>query len=139
MFNLIIKIMPYLILFFLLAIAIVVIIVIVTRASMRNKYSAEIRTLMEITDQMADNIPADKLKKLQNELCDRQNLIRGDKDDQSDFKIGKMRAYDRMLRLLNQKVVARTENYPQKNRNALPGVSVFLLRALPKIPSLLWG
>ena len=87
MFNLIIKIMPYLILFFLLAIAIVVIIVIVTRASMRN------------------NIPADKLKKLQNELCDRQNLIRGDKDDQSDFKIGKMRAYDRMLRLLNQKVV----------------------------------
>lgn len=54
---------------------------------------------------MADNIPADKLKKLQNELCDRQNLIRGDKDDQSDFKIGKMRAYDRMLRLLNQKVV----------------------------------
>ena len=37
MFNLIIKIMPYLILFFLLAIAIVVIIVIVTRASMRNK------------------------------------------------------------------------------------------------------
>lgn len=62
MFNLIIKIMPYLILFFLLAIAIVVIIVIVTRASMRNKYSAEIRTLMEITDQMADNIPADKLK-----------------------------------------------------------------------------
>ncbi len=105
MFNLIIKIMPYLILFFLLAIAIVVIIVIVTRASMRNKYSAEIRTLMEITDQMADNIPADKLKKLQNELCDRQNLIRGDKDDQSDFKIGKMRAYDRMLRLLNQTVV----------------------------------
>ena len=86
MFNLIIKIMPYLILFFLLAIAIVVIIVIVTRASMRNKYSAEIRTLMEITDQMADNIPADKLKKLQNELCDRQNLIRGDKDDQSDSK-----------------------------------------------------
>lgn len=45
-----------------MAIAIVVIIVIVTRASMRNKYSAEIRTLMEITDQMADNIPADKLK-----------------------------------------------------------------------------
>ena len=51
MFNLIIKIMPYLILFFLLAIAIVVIIVIVTRASMRNKYSAEIRTLMEITSE----------------------------------------------------------------------------------------
>ncbi len=96
--------MPYLILFFLLAIALVAVIVIVTRAGILNRHSSEIQTFMEIMDKMADCIPEEKLKQLQTEICDRRNLIRYDKDDRSDYKTGKTKAYGRVLDLLNQKL-----------------------------------
>lgn len=96
--------MPYLVLFFLLIIAMFVVIVVVTRSSSRNKHSAEIRTFMEITEALASAVPKDKLKKLQHEFCDQQNIIRGDKEDKSDFRTGKIRAYNRILSMLSRKV-----------------------------------
>ena len=101
-FNTII--MPYLIVFFFLVIAIVAVIVIVTRSSSRNQYSAEADTILEMMGDLADNVSKDKLKKLQTQFCDQQKLSRGNKEDTSDYKVGKMRAYNRVLDLLNRKV-----------------------------------
>ena len=101
-FNIII--MPYLIVFFFLVIAIVAVIVIVTRSSSRNQYSAEVDTILEMMGDLADNVSKDKLKKLQIQFCDQQKLSRGNKEDTSDYKVGKMRAYNRVLDLLSRKV-----------------------------------
>lgn len=101
-FNTII--MPYLIVFFFLVIAIVAVIVIVTRSSSRNQYSAEVDTILEMMGDLADNVSKDKLKKLQIQFCDQQKLSRGNKEDTSDYKVGKMRAYNRVLDLLGRKV-----------------------------------